>query len=395
MACYVIAAFVLNLVVVHRLTAQADVRLSEKLADAGKLSIIGLGTAPHFLHSDQDHDDAPTFVWRVSPSGSMTPLTPGAPTFPQTTLRKGVGTIDIGGTPFRLLTKTTGSETLVAGESIAQIGRVRSALVAPELIFGLVLLIVMFTGSLVIGLRASAPLEVIRRRQAEFTADASHELRTPLSVIEAEVALALRRSRSPDEYRTVLGRVADEGLRLRHIVDDLLWLARVDDQGMTVPADVSVDVTDVAKTCTNRFQALAGTRGIKLTFDERDGGPHCVRAELEWVDRLIGVLVDNACKYATANGRVVVRVLSMGNRIVLQVDDDGPGIPPDQRSLVMDRFHRADVERPGTGLGLAIARSLTNLHGGSMRLRSKLGTGTVVCVSLPRDARKARISAAA
>lgn len=365
MASYVIAALVLNLVVVHRLTAQTDARLSEKLADAGKLSIIGSGTATHFPHGDQDHDDAPTFVWRVSPSGASTPLTPGSPPFPQETLRSGVSTVDIGGTPYRLLTKTSNSGTLVAGESIAQIGRVRNTLVAPELIFGLVLLVVMFTGSLVIGLRASAPLEVVRRRQAEFTADASHELRTPLSVIEAEVSVALRRSRSPDEYRTILGRVGDEGQRLRRIVDDLLWLARVDDQGMAVPADMSVDVTDVARSCTNRFQSLAATRGVTLSFDEGEGAPHIVRAEPEWVDRLIGVLIDNACKYAISNGHVTARVLSMGNRIALQVDDDGPGIPPDQRSLVMDRFHRADEERPGTGLGLAIANSVVRATNGA------------------------------
>jgi signal transduction histidine kinase len=256
---------------------------------------------------------------------------------------------------------------LVAGESIAQINRVSGALMTPELIFGLALLMVMFVGSLIIGLRASAPLELVRRRQAEFTADASHELRTPLSVIEAEVDLALTRSRTPDEYRSVLRRVAGEGRRLRRIVDDLLWLARVDDRGMEIAADTTVDLTEIARTCTDRFQAVAATNGVTLSFDDAHE-PLCVHAEAEWVDRLIGVLIDNACKFAGIGGLATVGVQAMGNRVNLQVDDNGPGIPTDQRTLIMDRFHRADEDRPGTGLGLAIADSVVRATNGSWQI---------------------------
>jgi signal transduction histidine kinase len=369
MSCYVIAAVVLTLVVVHRLTTQADVRLADRIVDVQKLHLGGDGTSAASTHhsgnDDTDDDDAPIFVWRVNASGSTTPLTAGAPSFPRHGVRQGTVTVDIGGTPFRMLTATTGSGTLVAGESIAQIGRVRSALVTPELIIGLALLLITFAGSLIIGLRASAPLESVRRRQAEFTADASHELRTPLSVIEAEVDLALRRPRDPDEYRTVLRRVAGEGRRLRRIVDDLLWLARVDDRGMSTTADSIVDVAGIAQACTDRFQAVAAMRGVRLTFEDGALGPLCVRSEPEWVDRLIGVLIDNACKYAGEGGRASVRIQPSGNRIVLQVDDSGPGIPTEQRALVTDRFHRADDDLPGTGLGLAIADSV---------VRATLGT---------------------
>lgn len=365
MACYIVGALVFNAVVLHRLTVQADVRLSERLADAGNLGMANRVSVSVSSPSDQDDDDAPIFVWRVSPSGSMTALTAGAPSFSRTTLTSGVSTIDIGGKPFRVHTLTTGSGTLVAGESAAQITRVGSALVTPELIFGVALLVAMFAGSLVIGLKASAPLELVRRRQAEFTADASHELRTPLSVIEAEVDLALRRPRGVDEYRMVLQRVAGEGRRLRRIVDDLLWLARVDDRGMEVATGATVDLREMARTCTDRFQAVAAARGVNLSFDDSQHGPLRVRAEPDWIDRLIGVLIDNACKYAGDGGRAMVRIATTGNRIVLQVDDNGPGIPVDQRALITDRFHRADEEHPGTGLGLAIADSV---------VRATLGT---------------------
>jgi len=365
MACFVFAALVFNLVVVRRLTAQTDVRLAAQLVEVGKLTSSGSGSVPRSIHYDQEEEDAPIFVWRVSSSGTITGLTAGAPSFPHKELTQGTSTVDIGGTAFRVETAKSGSDTFVAAESIGQIGRVRSDLMTPELIFGLALLAAMFVGSLIIGLRASAPLELIRRRQAEFTADASHELRTPLSVIEAEVDLALRRPRGSDEYRSILARVAGEGRRLRHIVDDLLWLARVDDRGMEFAADASVDVTEIAKVCTDRFRAVAATRGVDLSFVDNAPGPLWVRAESEWIDRLSGVLIDNACKFAGEGGRVSVRIHSSGNRIVLQVDDSGPGIPTDQRKLVMDRFHRADEDRPGTGLGLAIADSV---------VRATLGT---------------------
>src|SRR5258708_37457374 len=123
-----------------------------------------------------------------------------------------------------------GDALLVAGQSAASIANVQSALLVAELVFGGILAVVVFGGATVVGLRASAPSELVRRRQAEFTADASHELRTPISVIEAEVGLALDRPRDPVEYRAVLERVGRESARLRRIVEDLLWLGRVDSE---------------------------------------------------------------------------------------------------------------------------------------------------------------------
>ena len=108
--------------------------------------------------------------------------------------------------------------------------RIESDLLLLEAIAGPVLLVAVFFGTLLIGVKAASPVELARRRQLEFTADASHELRTPLSVIEAEVTLSLTGPRSGDDYRATLERVGRESLRLRDIVEDLLWLARFDSE---------------------------------------------------------------------------------------------------------------------------------------------------------------------
>jgi signal transduction histidine kinase len=191
-------------------------------------------------------------------------------------------------------------------------------------------------------------------------------LRTPLSVIEAEVDLALSRRRSVETYEAVLKRVAGEGRRLRRIVDDLLWLARADSQHAVAPLNRSSDVAAVARACTDRFQALAETRDVSLSFITIGDGPFVVQAPPDWVDRLVGVLVDNACKYAGTGGRVEVEVrATAGNRVGLQVDDSGPGISDDERLVIFDRFRRASESPDGTGLGLAIADSVVRTTQGA------------------------------
>ncbi len=199
-------------------------------------------------------------------------------------------------------------------------------------------------------------MELARRRQLEFTADASHELRTPLSVIEAEVTLSLTGPRSGDEYRATLGRVGRESMRLRDIVEDLLWLARFDSEPPP-PGDEPVDVAAIATACADRFSAVAQRDGCAVGGG-RGKTPPWINAPPEWIDRLAAVLVDNACRYAGPGGTVRIGVTVAGNRVSLRVDDSGPGIAPEERSKLFDRFHRATELGNGAGLGLAIADSV-------------------------------------
>jgi signal transduction histidine kinase len=360
MVCYVIAAIVLNVLVNRHLMGNIDARLGDRLEDVRHQTL----ELPRSSTGSTDVDDAPLFVWSVSPTGVVRSLTPGSPALPRRQWSQGAATLPAGTSTFRFDAVRNGGSTLVAGQSIASAANTESTLFVAELVFGAILAVGVFVGATIVGLRASAPSELVRRRLAEFTADASHELRTPISVIEAEVGLALDRPRDPEAYREILQRVGHESSRLRRIVEDLLWLARADDQ--TTPAQ-SVDPTDiaaVAEACAQRFGAVAAGNRVELSVERVGAGPFTVQAPPALIDRLVGVLLDNACKFAGEDGRVEASVRSAGHRVELRVDDTGPGIPADQRQAVFDRFHRTDDSVAGTGLGLAIADSVVrSTHG--------------------------------
>lgn len=358
MACYTVAAVVVNAIVTHHLIADVDARLSDRVTDTLAQP------RPEKPDESPDLDDAPSFLWSISPSGEVTALTQDAPKLPTWNWRSAPVSLPVGGSTFRFDAVHTSGETLVAGQSISNTSNIQTTLLLAEISFGAILAVIVFWGAVMVGLRAAAPSELVRRRQAEFTADASHELRTPISVIEAEVDLALDRPRDPAAYRDTLQRVGKESNRLRRIVEDLLWLARADDEPAT-DATAVTDVATVAEACVQRFGPVAATNDQSLSVTRIDPGPFTVQAPEALIERLAGVLVDNACKFAGARGRIEVGVRCVGNRVILRVDDSGPGIPADQREAVFGRFHRASEGFVGTGLGLAIADSVVRSTQGS------------------------------
>jgi signal transduction histidine kinase len=350
MACYTVAAVVVNAIVTHHLIADVDARLSDRVEDVRPHPTPEKGSL-----ETPDLDDAPSFLWSVSPTGAVTPLTQGAPKLPASSWGSAPVSLPVGSSTFRFDSVRLPGKTLVAGQSIANASNIQTTLLVAEIAFGAVLAAAVFCGAIMVGLRAAAPSELVRRRQAEFTADASHELRTPIAVIEAEVGLALDRPRDPVAYRDILERVGHESTRLRSIVEDLLWLARADDEPVPADALALTDVAGVADSCVQRFGPVAATNDVALTIERVGPGPFTVQASESLIERLAGVLIDNACKFAGEDGRVEVSIRCVGNRVTLRVDDSGPGIPDDQREAVFDRFHRANDATVGTGLGLAIA----------------------------------------
>jgi len=352
-----------NVLIVRNLTRGIDGRLDATLAATAARPENA--EVPTSVGRDDYPYDVPDFVWHVDVGGQVAALSPDSPTLPDHTWQSGAVTLDAGGTSFRFAAQPSAGGWLIAGESMVRAHDVRNQLLAVELALGALLVLVTFTGSFIVGLRASAPIEQIRRRQAEFTADASHELRTPLSVIQAEVDLSLSRDRAPVEYRAALQRIDSESHRLRAIVDDLLWLARADGRTPDTDRVATIDLSSTVTTAAVRFQAVADAGAIALSTRTAPDGAARVRGDEEGVERLVTVLVDNACKYAGPGGTVEVAVTASGGRVTLTVDDSGPGIPLQAREQIFDRFHREDQAPGGTGIGLAIADAVVRATSGT------------------------------
>jgi signal transduction histidine kinase len=134
---------------------------------------------------------------------------------------------------------------------------------------------------------------------------------------------------------------------MHRLIDDLLWLARFD--AATPPPDAGpVDVGVLVEGAADRFSSVAEAKGISLEVRMPTEGL-TVSAPAEWIDQLIGVLLDNACKYAPEHGRVEASVEPADGRVWLIVDDDGPGISDAERQRIFDRFHRGSPEAGGVG----------------------------------------------
>jgi len=254
---------------------------------------------------------------------------------------------------------------------------------AAALTVGVLVLLTTFAVFFLIGRRAARPIEVARRQQLQFTADASHELRTPLTVIEGEASLALGRHRPAAEYRLALEKVVAESRRMRRLVDDLMWLAR-SDTDPDLPGFVAMDLGELAETAVGRFGGVAADRGLRLSSTTGRGSRPVVRAPAEWMERLAGILLENACRYTPAGGEIRVDARASEDRVSLTVEDSGPGIPDAEKDRIFDRFHRATRVPGGSGLGLAIASKVVTETGGAWKVgRSDLG-GALMVVSWRR-----------
>jgi two-component system sensor histidine kinase CiaH len=355
---------VLDRAVTARLVAGVDARLQERLAD-----VLENGPAVTDDDDDDDSDAPPLYLWRMSTHGALARLSAGAPRLPTSSVAvvRSALTAQLAHGTFRLDSMRYDGSVLVAGQSLGEQDHIEAVLGVGEALAAPVLLLAAFIGALVIGLRALAPVEQSRRRQLEFTADASHELRTPLSVIGAETSLALSAPRKAADYRSALVRIEGEAERLRSIVEDLLWLARFDSKPPQ-PREEPLDLATIAADCAQRFGAVAGSRASDIVVTGDGPDPAWISAPPEWIDRLAGVLVDNACRHAGHDGTVRISVGRRAGRVTLTVEDSGPGIPAEDRERLFDRFHRATEHGGGAGLGLAIADSIVQSTAGQWRI---------------------------
>jgi signal transduction histidine kinase len=318
-------------------------------------------------------------VWRVDASGAVTAETAGAALPEGAHDATAPETVSVNGEAVRVVGADTAGGRVVLGQSLEAVAEAQGTILLAELLIAPVLLGVVFVGALAIGHRVAGPIERARRRQLDFTADASHELRTPVAVIEAQTSLALAQDRSADWYRSAFERVGQETKRMRRLVDDLLWLARFD-AGAPLPEGGPVDLGVIASGAADRFAIVADAKSLSLSV-ALGSRPAVADVPAEWADRLLAVLLDNACKYAPSGGRVEVRAVEEGGRAAITVDDSGPGIDPAARERILDRFHRATDASSGAGLGLAIADAIVRATNGRWRIGTSPLGGASLSVS--------------
>lgn len=217
--------------------------------------------------------------------------------------------------------------------------------------------------------------------EQRFTADAAHELRTPLAAIKTNLQV-LQRARNDQERAEFIAGLGSSVDRATRLVDQLLMLARLDpeagDAGLLRPGDLARVLEDQSA----YWQACCEARGLALDIVVRAAPCAC---EFDGMRMLLSNLVDNAMRYTLAPGAIVVECGQVDGRSFVRVADSGPGIAPEMRERVFERFVRlAGAHIPGSGLGLSIVRRIADHHGAQIELGSGLqGRGLGVTVRFP------------
>jgi signal transduction histidine kinase len=229
-----------------------------------------------------------------------------------------------------------------------------------------------------------ARLEAALEHERRFVADASHELRSPLALLKTELELALRRPRSADELRAAIGSAAEETDRLALLAEDLLLMARSDEDALGLQIE-PVDVGALAYATADRVAARASSEHRRVAVDVAPGTE--VQADRLRLEQALRNLVENALGHG--EGTVTIAARTVGAATELHVVDEGGGFPPDVATRAFERFSKGDHARArgGSGLGLAIVEAVAEAHGGAAGIAGN-GKGADVWISLPTRPRR-------
>ena len=225
-----------------------------------------------------------------------------------------------------------------------------------------------------------ARLKVSFDAQRAFVADAAHELRSPLTALKMQLDV-LRQSSDEATRSEATAELSAGMLRTQRLLEQLLTLARAEPGGAET-ALAPIDLSETARLACADAVPIVQQLGAEIELDAPQ--PVQVQGDAAGMRILVRNLIDNAARYAGAHPRVHLSVGCEGAQAVLRVDDNGPGIPPEERDRVFDRFYRRDGQGPsGSGLGLAIVRAVVQRHGGQLSLADAPLGGLRVELRLP------------
>jgi two-component system heavy metal sensor histidine kinase CusS len=217
-------------------------------------------------------------------------------------------------------------------------------------------------------------------RLSQFSADLAHELRTPIANMLGEAQVALTRDRSAAEYRETIESTVAECERLSRIVDNLLFVARVDAAREPI-ARKRFDARAAVEKIAAFYQTVADDHHVTISCT----GDGQIYADPDLFERAVGNLLDNALRFTAEHGFIRVGLVRHNGDFEVAVSDNGSGIAAEHLPRVFDRFYRAESSRgsDGAGLGLALVKSIVDLHGGSATIQSELNHGTTVVLRFP------------
>ncbi|WP_413167631.1 two-component system sensor histidine kinase RppB [Capilliphycus salinus ALCB114379] len=234
---------------------------------------------------------------------------------------------------------------------------------------------------------AMQPIYKSYQQIQQFTADAAHELRTPLAAIRATVETTLNQENlSENQARETLEVVERQNSRLSELVQDLLWLSRLEQNRISASQNPCC-INDLIADTEEELAALAIQSQVTLTTEIRVKKSVIVKGNEAQLYRVIFNLAINAIQYTLPSGKITILLESSLNSAIIQVKDTGIGIPPEEQSKIFDRFYRINSDRSrttgGSGLGLAIVRAIIQAHQGTIEVESQTGKGSIFTVKLP------------
>lgn len=230
--------------------------------------------------------------------------------------------------------------------------------------------------------RMAGKLQKVEEGRKRFLSEISHELRTPLTTIRASLQGITDGIVEPEDAKEFIDISLQETLRLSHLVDDLLELSSFEEKQVKLNMQ-AVDLPDLIGLVVTQLKMKAKGKGIELSADAE--GAFTVRADADRLRQVFINLLDNAINHIPEGSQAGIRVKAVRQERWIEVWDRGQGIAPEKLPHLFDRFYKADESRnrSGAGLGLTICKHIVEAHGGSIRVESQLGAGTVFKIFLP------------
>lgn len=300
-------------------------------------------------------------------------------------LEEGGPTGKLSGYGLRYLVQETREERQVAFADMSAEREQLTRLLLTSLLVGAGALAAFWAVSLFLSRWALRPAERAWEQQRRFVADASHELKTPLTVILANMGILLaHRDETVQSQCRWVENTREEAVRMKKLVDDLLFLARSDSERAAL-ARSAFCLSDTVWSAVLPFEPVAFEQGVDLQSEIEP--EICFWGDEGQLRRLTVILLDNACKYAGEHGKVTLQIRREQDRALLSVSNTGAPIPKEHLQHLFERFYRADESRDrrrgGYGLGLSIARSIVENHGGKIAVQSGEECGTVFTAVFP------------